>query len=231
MLKAAIIGYGKMGKEVEKVLLETGMTVSVIINDENEWEDAFPAFLESDIAIEFTSPENTLKNFERCFKHRIPLISGTTGWNAKENEVINRCRQENLSFIYSSNFSIGANLFFKINEQFAKLINHHPQYAVSIEETHHINKKDAPSGTAITTEQSILKELKNARSIPVVSHRVGDITGEHTVFYTSPDDTIAITHTAKNRSIFAQGAVKAAAWLVENPGVYHFSDIVIHLKN
>ena len=229
MLKIAIIGYGKMGKEVEKALLENGMAISVIINDESEWKNAIPAFLMSDVAIEFTSPENVLKNFERCFQHHIPLVSGTTGWNAKEEEIITRCRQEQHSFVYSPNFSIGANLFFKINEQFAKIINHHPQYAVSIEETHHANKKDAPSGTAKMTEQSILKELKNVQSIPVVSHRIGEVMGEHTVIYTSSDDVITITHSVKNRTIFAQGAVKAAAWLVKNPGVYHFSDIVIHL--
>lgn len=234
-MKVTIIGYGKMGKEIEKVLLQAGHTVVATIDNEQEWEERLEIFLQSDVAIEFSMPQTVIANLNRCFKHHIPVVSGTTGWQDQRDEVIARCKAQNGSLVYGSNFSIGANLFFAINEAMAKMMNEQSQYDVSIDETHHITKKDAPSGTAITTAQLILAQLQrkhgwkldeaSADEIAVRAHRVGDAAGIHTVTYTSDEDQIEITHTANSRLGFAKGAVKAAAWLVKNPGIYEFKDI------
>ena len=238
-MKVTIIGYGKMGKEIEKVLLQAGHTVVATIDNEQEWEERLNAFLQSDVAIEFSMPQTVIANLKRCFEHHIPVVSGTTGWQDQREEVIAQCKAQNGSLVYGSNFSIGANLFFAINEEMAKMMNEQSQYDVSIDETHHITKKDAPSGTAITTAQLILSHLQrkhgwkldeaSADEIAVRAHRVGDAAGIHTVTYTSEEDQIEITHTANSRLGFAKGAVKAAAWLVKNPGIYEFKNIFSQL--
>ena len=234
-MKVTIIGYGKMGKEIEKILLRAGHEVLATIDNDQEWTERQDAFLRSDVAIEFSTPQTVIGNLNRCFEHHIPVVSGTTGWQDQREAVIARCKAEGGSLVYGSNFSIGANLFFAINSLMAKMMNEQSQYEVSIDETHHITKKDAPSGTAITTAQLILAPLQRkhgwklgeapADEIAVRAHRVGDAAGIHTVTYTSDEDKIEITHTANSRLGFAQGAVKAAAWLVKNPGIYEFKDI------
>ena len=234
-MKVTIIGYGKMGKEIEKILLRAGHEVLATIDNDQEWTERQDAFLRSDVAIEFSTPQTVIGNLNRCFEHHIPVVSGTTGWQDQREAVIARCKAEGGSLVYGSNFSIGANLFFAINSLMAKMMNEQSQYEVSIDETHHITKKDAPSGTAITTAQLILAQLQRkhgwklgeapADEIAVRAHRVGDAAGIHTVTYTSDEDKIEITHTANSRLGFAQGAVKAAAWLVKNPGIYEFKDI------
>lgn len=234
-MKVTIIGYGKMGKEIEKILLRAGHEVLATIDNDQEWTERQDAFLRSDVAIEFSTPQMVIGNLNRCFEHHIPVVSGTTGWQDQREAVIARCKAEGGSLVYGSNFSIGANLFFAINSLMAKMMNEQSQYDVFIDETHHITKKDAPSGTAITTAQLLLAELQRkhgwklgdaaADEIAVRAHRVGDAAGIHTVTYTSDEDRIEITHTANSRLGFAQGAVKAAAWLVKNPGIYEFKDI------
>lgn len=234
-MKVTIIGYGKMGKEIEKILLRAGHEVLATIDNDQEWTERMDKFLRSDVAIEFSTPQTVIGNLNRCFEHHIPVVSGTTGWQDQREAVIARCKAEGGSLVYGSNFSIGANLFFAINSLMAKMMNEQSQYDVSIDETHHITKKDAPSGTAITTAQLLLAELQRkhgwklgdaaADEIAVRAHRVGDAAGIHTVTYTSDEDRIEITHTANSRLGFAQGAVKAAAWLVKNPGIYEFKDI------
>ena len=234
-MKVTIIGYGKMGKEIEKILLRAGHEVLATIDNDQEWTERQDAFLRSDVAIEFSTPQTVIGNLNRCFEHHIPVVSGTTGWQDQREAVIARCKAEGGSLVYGSNFSIGANLFFAINSLMAKMMNEQSQYEVSIDETHHITKKDAPSGTALTTAQLILAQLQRkhgwklgeapADEIAVRAHRVGDAAGIHTVTYTSDEDKIEITHTANSRLGFAQGAVKAAAWLVKNPGIYEFKDI------
>lgn len=234
-MKVTIIGYGKMGKEIEKILLRAGHEVLATIDNDQEWTERMDKFLRSDVAIEFSTPQTVIGNLNRCFEHHIPVVSGTTGWQDQREAVIARCKAQGGSLVYGSNFSIGANLFFAINSLMAKMMNEQSQYDVSIDETHHITKKDAPSGTAITTAQLLLAELQRkhgwklgdaaADEIAVRAHRVGDAAGIHTVTYTSDEDRIEITHTANSRLGFAQGAVKAAAWLVKNPGIYEFKDI------
>ncbi len=234
-MKVTIIGYGKMGKEIEKILLRAGHEVLATIDNDQEWAERMDKFLQSDVAIEFSTPQTVIGNLNRCFEHHIPVVSGTTGCQDQREAVIARCKAQGGSLVYGSNFSIGANLFLAINTLMAKMMNEQSQYEVSIDETHHITKKDAPSGTAITTAQLILAQLQRkhgwklgeatADEIAVRAHRVGDAAGIHTVTYTSDEDKIEITHTANSRLGFAQGAVKAAAWLVKNPGIYEFKDI------
>lgn len=235
-MKVALLGYGKMGKEIEKVLLQAGHEVIVTIDNDQEWVERHDAFIQSDVAIEFSTPQAVINNLYRCFEHHVPVVSGTTAWLEHKDEVIARCTEYEGSFIYGSNFSIGANLFFAVNEIMAQMMNEQSQYELSIDETHHITKKDAPSGTAITTAQVIMSQLQRkcnwklgeeaaADEIAIRAHRVGDAAGIHTVTYTSDEDSLQITHTANSRLGFAKGAVKAAAWLLDNPGIYEFKDI------
>lgn len=241
MLKIAIIGYGKMGHEVEQILLQNNQFLLTIIDNDQDWITHWNDFIQCNVAIEFSTPETASNNFQKCFSQNIPLVSGTTGWYNHLNEVLANCENQNASFIYGTNFSIGANIFFTITTELAKIINSQPQYNCSIQETHHITKKDAPSGTAITVAQKIINQLTNKNSwvlgdaqnenqIPIVSHRIGDAVGEHVVTFSSAEDSLSVVHHANNRSGLAHGAVKAALWLIENPGIYNFSDIYMHLK-
>lgn len=235
-MKIAILGYGKMGKEIERVAKLRGHDISAIIDNEEDWATRWQDFLHSDVAIEFSMPAVALHNFRRCFDNRIPLVAGTTGWHNELDAVLQHCRETSNAFVWGSNFSIGANLFFKVNELFAQLMDGQPQYDVRVDETHHITKKDAPSGTAITTAEVILAQLRRKSgwtlgateqpdALPIFAHREGDATGTHQVRYCSDEDVIDITHTAKNRSGFATGAVKAAEWLTQNGGIYQFKEI------
>lgn len=241
MFKIAIIGYGKMGHEVEKILLQNHNNQLTIIDNDQDWIDKWNDFIHADVAIEFSTPETALQNFQKCFSQKIPLVSGTTGWYNQLNEVLVNCENHKSSFIYGTNFSIGANIFFTISTELAKIINSQNQYDCTIQETHHITKKDAPSGTAITVAQKIIDELnqkkswilgnaQNENQIPIFSHRIGDAVGEHVVTFASNEDSLSVIHHANNRSGLAHGAVKAAIWLVEHPGIYNFSNIYMQLK-
>ncbi|MEG2071396.1 MAG: 4-hydroxy-tetrahydrodipicolinate reductase, partial [Bacteroidales bacterium] len=215
-------------------------SVVAVINREEDWEKQFDSFLSSDAAIEFSTPGSAISNFYRCFDHQIPLISGTTGWYGQMEQVLEKCKNSSNTFIYGSNFSIGANIFFKMNEMLASLMNQQEQYEVTVEETHHITKKDAPSGTAITLAQSIISQLDRKKSwqlsesstseiVSIKANRIADISGIHKVVYSSEEDVIELKHTAHHRAGFAQGAVKAALWLIQHPGIYNFKDIALAL--
>ena len=240
MIKVAILGYGKMGKEIEKVVLREGMNIVARIDNEEDWETQREAFLSSDVAIEFSTPGTVVKNLTRCFEANIPVVCGTTGWTNVEKEILKQCQATSNTLIYGSNFSIGANMFFKINDMMAQLMNQQPQYDVTIEETHHIHKKDAPSGTAIAIANIIINQLdrkkewaleddSDAADINIIAHRFGEEAGTHAVKYKSDDDCIILCHKAFNRAIFAQGAVRAARWLVKNRGIYPFYDIFLNI--
>ena len=240
MIKVAILGYGKMGKEIEKVVLREGMNIVARIDNEEDWETQREAFLSSDVAIEFSTPGTVVKNLTRCFEANIPVVCGTTGWTNVEKDIIKQCQATSNALIYGSNFSIGANMFFKINDLMAQLMHQQPQYDVTIEETHHIHKKDAPSGTAIAIANIIINQLdrkkewaleddSDAADINIIAHRFGEEAGTHAVKYKSDDDCIILCHKAFNRAIFAQGAVRAARWLVKNRGIYPFYDIFLNI--
>ena len=227
-------GWGTRSKRHRQNILKKTSPLFRISN-KIDWKNKFSDFLSSDVAIEFSTPESAIDNFKLCFENNIPLVSGTTGWFDQLPAMIKICSNSSNSFIYGSNFSIGANLFFKINEYAAKLMNGQPQYEVTIEETHHVTKIDAPSGTAITTANIILEQLdrksgwelngQNSQNISIKANRVENVPGTHAVHYSSYADSINIEHIANNRSGLATGAVNAALWLINNKGIYDFKNI------
>lgn len=240
MIKVALIGYGKMGKEIEKILEREQVPIVARIDNEEDWERQHDAFLTSDVAIEFSTPATVEANLYRCFDAGIPVVCGSTGWTQHLEEVLAHCRRTSNAFVYGSNFSIGANLFFKINEMVAKLMDSQRQYDVMIEETHHTAKKDAPSGTAIKTAEVIIGQMErksgwaladdsDAAAINIVAHRLGNETGTHEVLYQSADDRLTLTHKAFSRAIFADGAVRAARWLPSHKGIYSFDEIFLQV--
>ena len=224
-MKLCIIGYGKMGQAIERLALQYGFSDLVIIDNATDWVQKQTEITTCDVAIEFSTPQTVLSNVTKCFEMQLPVVSGTTGWNDQKEKLLQQWRNLPISFLYGSNFSIGANIFFKFNEYLAKQMNTQPQYTVSIEETHHINKKDVPSGTALTIEKAILSQLETQTNIPITSHREGEVVGEHIVNYQSYEDIIQLKHTALTRDVFAHGALKAAVWLLKNRGVYVFENI------
>jgi len=228
-MKLGIIGYGKMGKAIHRLAPQYGFSDFVIIDNEEDWLHKQNDFKDCEVAIEFSTPQTVLSNLSKCFELQVPVVSGTTGWKDKKEEFLKLWQNANISFIYGSNFSIGANIFFKLNEWLAQQMKSQPQYAVSIEETHHVHKKDAPSGTALTIEQGILSQLDNPLHIPITSHREGEVIGEHLVNYDSPEDLIQIKHSVHDRDGFARGALKAAEWLCGREGVYVFEDVFFNI--
>ena len=227
-----------MGHMVEKVLVERGHEVVTIIDNEENWKSNAEAFARAEVAIDFSEPKAALPNMVRAFDMHVPMVVGTTGWLDRLEEVRKRCMDANGKLVYSANFSIGVNIFFKINKMLAQLMNSQDRYRVSMEETHHIHKKDAPSGTAIHLAQDIIHEVDalkewqltpcdNTRVVlPITAIREGEVPGTHKIVWSSPEDTIEITHTAHGREGFALGAVLAAEWLVLQPsGVYPFENV------
>ncbi len=238
-MNIALIGYGKMGKAVEEIALKRGHSIVSIVNSETIVNDA--DFSIADVAIEFTKPGLALEHIDFCIHNNIPVVVGTTGWNQKLEEVTEHVLRKNGSLLHSSNFSIGVNIFFEINKQLARLMSGHSNYQVSIEETHHTEKLDAPSGTAITIANGILENNHDYMSwvlgegemphttegqLGVVSYRKPNVPGTHVVKYTSEIDTIQISHEAHNRKGFALGAVIAAEWLIDKKGIFTMNDIL-----
>jgi 4-hydroxy-tetrahydrodipicolinate reductase len=238
ILKIAIVGYGKMGHEIEKHALDQGMSVSAIIDTEDDWNNQSVELKSADVAIEFTSPDVVVDNLVRLFESGIPVVTGTTGWNKHYNEVKQACQKSNGSLFHASNFSVGVNLFFALNRRLAELISAYPEYRIFVEEAHHIQKLDAPSGTAISLLDDILKEntvytdwkllpdQPSGSEIPVTAIREPGVTGVHTVKYESDIDFIEIKHTAKNRDGFARGALMAAQWLKGRRGIFTMRDLL-----
>lgn len=229
MTKFAILGYGKMGKEIEKIILANKDVVVAKIDNEDDWRSQWQQFLSADVAVEFSMPSVAVENFKKCFDHKIPLVAGTTGWYDQMEEVLAHCKKTSNTFIFGSNFSIGVNVFFKINELLADIMKNQDCFDVKIEETHHIAKKDAPSGTAIQLAKIIENQYNKQLDIPISSYRLTDVPGIHKVTYQSENEDIELTHTAKNRVELARGAVKAALWLVQHPGIYNFKDIALNI--
>ena len=230
-MKIALLGYGKMGKTIERLAVGRGHTI-VFKGSSSASEGSLN---EADIAIEFSTPETAVENIKKCFHVGIPVVSGTTGWLVRYDEVIKFCEESNGSFIYASNFSVGVNLFFKLNEQLAKIMSPWKDYQVSVEEIHHIQKKDAPSGTAISIAEGIMKHTKNTgwtlaqaaeNKIEITAKRIDAVNGIHEVVYASEIDAVSIKHEAYSRDGFAVGAILASEWLQTKKGIFTMNDVL-----
>lgn len=229
-MKVAIIGYGKMGHEIEKVLLERGHEVALRIDVENRERDMVPErFEDIDVAIEFTSPATAYDNIKQCLLMGVPVLSGSTGWLEHKAEVDALCRQQGGAFFYSSNYSLGVNVLFRLNRWLAKVMAPMEQYDVKIEETHHIHKLDAPSGTAATLAEEMAVASEGRKVVAkedIISYREGEVPGIHTITYDSEEDTLTVSHSAKSRRGLALGAVLAAEWLLGRKGVFSMDDFL-----
>lgn len=230
-MKIALLGYGKMGKTIEKLALNKGHQIVLKTSSKDTSFD----LSEADVAIEFSTPDAAIQNIKRCLEQDTPIVSGTTGWLDHYNEMIKLCENRNGSFIYASNFSIGVNLFFSMNEYVSKLMKPWKGYGVSIEEIHHTEKKDAPSGTAISLAEGILKNSEKSHwkldsnseeDLNISAKRINDVKGTHTVSYQSEIDSITIKHEAHSRDGFALGALLAAEWLQHKKGVFSMKDVL-----
>lgn len=223
-MKIALIGYGKMGHAIEALAAERGHVVTVKLDRDDPW----PATMDADVAIEFTTPATAVKNMRRCLEKGIPVVCGTTGWYGDYETVVAECKRLKGRLFTATNFSIGMNIMFELNRRLAELMRGRGDYKTSISETHHIHKLDAPSGTAITLQEQIVEAGKRkVESIPITSYREGEIPGTHTVVYDSKIDTITLTHEAHSRKGLALGALLAAEFLAKaEPGVYTMKDIL-----
>ncbi|KPK87949.1 MAG: 4-hydroxy-tetrahydrodipicolinate reductase [Bacteroides sp. SM23_62_1] len=236
-MKIAIIGYGKMGKMIEETAIDIGHQIGLVIDIENMGDLTPQNLSKHDVAIEFTTPEAAFDNISLCFDAHIPVVSGTTGWLQKFEQVRERCLKENQALVYASNFSIGVNILFALNRYLARIMDSYNQYKPAIEEIHHTRKLDAPSGTAISLSQGILKEITryddwkltdkpNARTIPVKAIRADNIPGIHEITYESDFDTLSIKHSAKGRKGFAIGALLAAEFISDKKGLYSMEEVL-----
>lgn len=230
-MKIGLFGYGKMGKMIERIAQERNHTIVAKIDIDTTEID----FSKMDVAIDFSMPDAAFGNITGCFEHGIPVISGTTGWLENFDKAITLCEERKGAFIYASNFSLGVNIFFELNVHLAQMMKNLEQYNVSMEEIHHTQKLDAPSGTAITLAEGVLEntsykawKLEDAKEneIPITSKRIDAVPGTHTVTYQSQVDSIEIKHTAHNREGFALGAVIAAEWIVDKTGVFSMKDVL-----
>jgi 4-hydroxy-tetrahydrodipicolinate reductase len=239
-MKIALLGYGKMGQVIERIALERGHEI-VLKKDEN---NTFDGLSNADVAIDFSVPTAAVSNISNCFQANVPVISGTTGWLENYDEVAALCNEKNGAFISSSNFSLGVNIFFEVNEYLAKIMSKFDNYKVSMEEIHHTQKLDAPSGTAISLAKGIIEnssynnwtiekpeadhtsDSELAKQIHIEAKRIGTVPGTHTVTYNSSVDAIEIKHTAHNREGFALGAVIAAEWIVGKQGIFTMKDVL-----
>jgi len=230
-MKIGLFGYGKMGQLIARMAAEKGYTVVATI-DEAPTEIPYD---QMDVAIDFSIPEAAYSNIKGCLEHGVPIVSGTTGWLDRKAEIEALCKREGGAFLYAANFSLGVNLFFKLNQELTRLIDAHKDYRVRIHETHHREKLDAPSGTAIRLAKDLeansrysgwSMDTKDPNMIPVKSTREGQVPGTHEVIWEGPDDAISITHIAHNRMGFASGALLAAAWLIGKKGVFGMQDVL-----
>lgn len=236
-MKIALIGYGKMGKAIEEIALSRGHSIVLKITSENMADNTVARIKKADLAIEFTGPQSAYDNIIRCLEAGVPVVSGSTGWLGRLEEVKQYCQRLNGAFLYASNFSVGVNIFFEVNKRLAALMASRPDYDVRITEIHHTEKRDAPSGTAITLAEQILEKIKrkkgwvnhisdNLDELEIQSERKDPAPGTHTIEYSSAIDTITITHTAHNRRGFATGALLAAEFIAGKKGVYQMSDVL-----
>ncbi|MBR3413042.1 MAG: 4-hydroxy-tetrahydrodipicolinate reductase [Bacteroidales bacterium] len=248
-MKIALLGYGKMGKAIEQLATERGHDITVTIDDEDDWMDKLDELRDCDMAIDFSTPATVVGNIMRCFDLDLPVVVGTTGWYDQLESVVHDCQQRGKALFVASNFSIGMNIMFELNRRLAQLMNSHEDYDVTISETHHIHKLDAPSGTAITLANDIIEELdrkdewmlwktvteqsvtqKHRRikkdTLPITSIREGEVPGIHEVVYDSDIDTITLRHSAKSRKGLAMGAILAAEYMEGKKGYYTMTDLL-----
>jgi 4-hydroxy-tetrahydrodipicolinate reductase len=234
-MKIALIGYGKMGREIEKIALSRGHEISLKITSKNATDIA--AINNSDVAIEFTQPESALLNIKKCFESNVPVVVGTTGWYDQLSSIKNLCKENDQAILYASNFSIGVNILFEVNKHLSRLMNSQEMYEVSMEEIHHTQKLDSPSGTAITLAEGIIANVNRKKSwvneatdagdkLAIISKRIDNVPGTHIVTYNSEIDEIEIRHTAHNRKGFAIGAVLAAEFIHRKKGIFTMSDVL-----
>ena len=230
-MKIALLGYGKMGQVIERIALERGHEI-VLKKDET---NTFEGLSNADVAIDFSVPTAAVDNISSCFHANVPVISGTTGWLEHYDAVVALCNEKKGAFISSSNFSLGVNLFFELNEYLAKIMSKFDNYTVDMEEIHHTQKLDAPSGTAISLAKGVIKNSSYTNwtldhpkkdQIHIETKRIGTVPGTHTVTYNSAVDEIEIKHTAHNREGFALGAVIAAEWIIGKKGVFTMKDVL-----
>ena len=231
-MKIALFGYGKMGKVIDKIAKKRGHKIIYRIDENSINYD----LKKVDVAIDFSTPKAAFSNINMALENSIPIISGTTGWLDNYNKAVKLCNEKNGAFLYASNFSLGVNIFFEINRQLAKIMNNYPEYVIKMKEIHHIEKIDAPSGTAITLAESIIKETDYQKwslnkdfkenEISIEAQRLSDKTGTHEVIYKSDIDEIKIKHAAVNREGFGLGAVIAAEWLIGKNGVFSMKDVL-----
>jgi 4-hydroxy-tetrahydrodipicolinate reductase len=230
-MKIALLGYGRMGKEIEKIALSRGHEIVI----RKDVEDVVDITL-ADVAIDFSVPSSAFNNITDCINNQVPVISGTTGWLDKYEDAVALCKEKDSAFIYASNYSLGVNIFFELNKQLAKMMSSLEDYNISMEEIHHTKKLDAPSGTAITLAEGIIEntskkdwelgEKAAEANIPIVAKRIPEVPGTHTVWYNSEVDSIEIKHTAHNRKGFALGAVVAAEWILGKKGIFSMKDVL-----
>ncbi|SEG36864.1 dihydrodipicolinate reductase [Halpernia humi] len=231
IMKIALVGYGKMGKIIEELAVQKGHSIVATLNESPTLEN----LNSPDVVIEFSNPEVAFDNIKFCLEQNIPVVCGTTGWLSKKQEIEKIAIENNTAFLYGSNFSLGVNLFFALNEKLAQMMQPFEDYACQLEEIHHTHKKDAPSGTAITLAEGIIKNSKfNAwkleetedKNLGIFAIREDEVPGTHSVFYKSNVDEIEIKHTAFNRNGFALGAIVAAEWIIGKTGNFSMKDVL-----
>jgi len=230
-MKIALFGYGKMGKMIEQIALVRNHTIVAKIDIDTTEID----FSQMDVAIDFSQPSAAFGNIQQCLEHNVPIICGTTGWLKDFDKAVNLCEEKEGAFIYASNYSLGVNIFFELNTYLAKMMQNLKQYHVSLEEIHHTQKLDAPSGTAITLAEGIIEntdyrgwklDIAGEGEIAITAKRIDEVPGTHTITYSSNVDDIEIKHTAHNREGFALGAVVAAEWIIGKKGVFTMKDVL-----
>ena len=240
IMKIALIGYGKMGKAIEALAPQHEIVLKIDKDNADNW--TLDQLAKADVAIEFSMPETVFDNLVKCFEAGVPVVCGTTGWLKRREELEKICNEKNGGFFYASNFSIGVNIFFQLNKILAKMMNQHTQYNIEMEEIHHTQKLDAPSGTAITLAEGILENMDRKKGwvkeqtifeheIPIQSKRIDKVPGTHSINYSSPFDDIEIIHTAHSREGFARGAIQAAEWMIKKQGIYGMEDLLKSTMN
>ncbi|MDN3492372.1 4-hydroxy-tetrahydrodipicolinate reductase [Winogradskyella bathintestinalis] len=230
-MKIALLGYGRMGKNIESIALNRNHTITLKIADANSDYN----FSDADVAIDFSVPSAAVNNIKKALDAGVPVVSGTTGWLDKYDEILDYCKSKNGTFLYASNFSLGVNLFFELNKKLSELMAGFTEYSTEIEEIHHTQKLDAPSGTAITLAEQIIKfnnytnwtlDQPKSNEIHIAAKRIENVPGTHEITYSSEIDSISIKHTAHSRQGFAMGAIIAAEWIKDKKGVFSMKDVL-----
>ena len=235
-MNIALIGYGKMGKEIESIALQRGHTIVLKVGKENSTTVSKVDLQKADVAIEFSTPQTVITNIKNCFDAQVPVVVGTTGWYNSFQEIEKECKRKNATLFHATNFSLGVNLFFKVNSYLAELMNKYDSYNVEMEEIHHIHKLDKPSGTAISLANQVLDKIErkknwsitdnNTETLFIKDVREGEVPGTHIIKYTSVVDDIEIMHKAHNRKGFALGAIIAAEYIKGKKGIFTMNDLI-----